>query len=981
MQSFVAPLHWGKSSLHVDTLSCDEDFPQCRVSQAVRGCRRRAPDTMNRFSPTSSDNTARTRSPRGGVNQENPVEVQWLKEVFRKELGLGSYDVEGDGDCWFRAFTGSMGIITVDEAAKQTMDRQWTKLICKHRQGAVQNLLSPAYRRMCDEEFSGVPGWRRALDPFRRSGYWDWNRVAGRESTAFMAVFAKDITDALVDRDDERALPKIAVIERYSKDHHTMKGKAPLEGDFYLPCVWVYDVDPGNLVRPPSFKKPITILDFVGKLRSGEAYAIVEYNGSSHFSFWRKPPVDGDDSKATPAMAPFELKLAAVAGESDTDEALEAGADAKLFGEGSQGDDDAEQASEHLVEAAGARPSPEVERVSRTESETAEDAATEQKIDAGDPTEGAPAAAQSGSVPSTPELMRAAAANAARQAASPPLQRQTRATYPLPDFGRGGAGHNQTLLTETQEIDLVTNKVVEDFSQPPPYADAVAGIGMAPASVSAEDAANAEPADEEQVVLPAAAPRDVDVVPPTQVEQPVAAAAEVADEGKEDDDGEAGATWEDMVGRQKAIMEDIQSKQQAAGEGASEEAPVESTPETQGYAEKKVGEEEAAWRLEDAKRVVAATAAIKAEKEVMASTRLEMAVGDDESLKHGTVVRSMQDIAGKNMLVVVFDDLSYLAIGLDMLAFMCKQSKLTVLPGEYHDVAKPPKIYVHNYLKATTGKRLPFAFVKTPVLTDVFHGTREYIFYAIYEPAKPPIDPERFSPPTQEAAVWSGDIVSVPGLIVGVLSEQIVADSAVDGMVGAGDDDEPGVKCTVVVPVLLESLSNSSRLRRLSLVLMDDGQLGVIEFKALEMAELVEQGHRDPERMATSMAVTATTLVSRDPSQASLVTVIKRCTQAHSNTNATIAALGGTPIAASTRHQKREKPGAPGPSATNTASTSQDSPNLFNDGDSSPLPRPAPAAGKLPVKAVAKVPDAEPKRSSLCLGRRVGVLVGGCINL
>ena len=332
-----------------------------------------------------------------------------------------------------------------------------------------------------------------------------------------------------------------------------------------------------------------------------------------------------------------------------------------------------------------------------------------------------------------------------------------------------------------------------------------------------------------------------------------------------------------------------------------------------------------------------------------------MSVGDDDILKHGTVVRSMLDGSGKRLLVVVFDDLSYLAMGTDMLAFMCKQSKLTVLPGEYHDEGQPPKIFVHNYLKASTGKKLPFAFVKTPVLTDVFHGKPEYMFYAIYEPAKAPVDTEHFSPPALEVALWSGDIVSVPGLIVGVATEQMIASSALDGMLG--DEDDAGVKCTVVVPVLLEAI-NTGKWRRLSLVLLDDGQLGVIEFKALEQATLVERGHRDPERMATSLAVTATSIASRHETGASLTTVMKRCHQAQHNTKETIAALGGTPIASSTRLSKREKPGAPGPSAASAGSPSQESPIVINDGDSPPAPRPA--AGKQPAKPAAKT-SAEPK--------------------
>ena len=578
-------------------------------SDKVRGCRRRAPDTtMNRFSPTSSDNTARTRSPRGGVNQGKPVEVQWLKEVFHKELGMGSYGVDGDGDCWFRAVAGSYGIISVDEAATPALDRQWTKLISKHRLGAVASLTSPAYKPMCDEEFRGLHGWRRGLQPFKTPGFWDWKRVAGRESTAFMAVFAKGIMDELVEHDDATPLPKIAVIERYSKEHHTMRGRDPLDGEFYLPCVWVYDVDFGNLVRPPSFKKAIPILEFVEKLRIGEAYAIVEYNGSSHFSFWRKPPVDGDDSEGTPSMAPFEVKLAAVAGVSDAEEASETREDAKLFGEGQLRQ--AVEAEEQTADLGSATPSPAVAGVSPTPSEAADDAATESGSDAGAPDEEAAAVAESDAVPSTPELKRAsAAADAAQQAASPTQQRQTRATYPLPDFGRGGEGHNQTLLTETQEIDLVTNRVVEDFSRPPPYADAVAGIGMAPTPATAESAAAVEAADDEPVLEPAAVSLVVDITSPSLVGEPVAAAME--NEGEEaaleDEDGEEGASIEDMVGRQQAVLDECKRKQEAAKEGAANETPAESMPETKGYTGKTVCEDETNWRLVDAQRVDEAT--------------------------------------------------------------------------------------------------------------------------------------------------------------------------------------------------------------------------------------------------------------------------------------------------------------------------------------------------------------------------------------
>ena len=704
---------------------------------------------------------------------------------------MGSYGVDGDGDCWFRAVAGSYGIISVDEAATPALDRQWTKLISKHRLGAVASLTSPAYKAMCDEEFRGLPGWRRGLQPFKTPGFWDWKRVAGRESTAFMAVFAKGIMDELVEHDDATPLPKIAVIERYSKEHHTMRGRDPLDGEFYLPCVWVYDVDFGNLVRPPSFKKAIPILEFVEKLRIGEAYAIVEYNGSSHFSFWRKPPVDGDDSEGTPSMAPFEVKLAAVAGVSDAGEASETREDAKLFGEGL--DRQAVEAEEQTAELGSATLSPAVAGVSPTPSEAANDAATEASSDAGALPEEAAAVAESDAVPSTPELKRAAAAaDAANQAASPTQQRHTRATYPLPDFGRGGAGHNQTLLTETQEIDLVTNKVLEDFSRPPPYEDAVAGIGMAP--TPADEVARTPPdeaAADEPVVVQGAVPPVVDVTSPSPGEEPsldgepVAAAdasAAMDEEGEEDEERGGGTTYEDMVGRQQAILDDIKSNTVVAEQGAADATPAESKPVSKGYTEKVVSPDEANWRESDAQRVDAATAAIKAEREVIPSTRLEMSVGDDDILKHGTVVRSMLDGSGKRLLVVVFDDLSYLAMGTDMLAFMCKHSKLTVLPGEYHDEGEPPKIFVHNYLKASTGKKLPFAFVKTPVLTDVFHGKIEYMFYAIYEPAKAPVDTEHFSPPTQEVALWSGDLVSVPGLIVGVATEQMIASSALDGM-------------------------------------------------------------------------------------------------------------------------------------------------------------------------------------------------------
>ena len=64
----------------------------------------------------------------------------------------------------------------------------------------------------------------------------------------------------------------------------------------------------------------------------------------------------------------------------------------------------------------------------------------------------------------------------------------------------------------------MTNKVVEDFSQPPPYADAVAGIGMAPAPATAESAAAAEAADDEPVLEPAAVSLVVDITSPSLVE-------------------------------------------------------------------------------------------------------------------------------------------------------------------------------------------------------------------------------------------------------------------------------------------------------------------------------------------------------------------------------------------------------------------------------------------------------------------------------
>ena len=98
------------------------------------------------------------------------------------------------------------------------------------------------------------------------------------------------------------------------------------------------------------------------------------------------------------------------------------------------------------------------------------------------------------------------------------------------------------------------------------------------------------------------------------------------------------------------------------------------------------------------------------------------------------LVEDEQKTGDYNYVVLVFDDLTYKVFSPHDIAQLEITHQLTVLPGEFHGDA-PPRIYVHNYLKSLGGRSLPFAFLETPVLTDIYlNESIEYMLYAIYEP-------------------------------------------------------------------------------------------------------------------------------------------------------------------------------------------------------------------------------------------------------
>ena len=82
---------------------------------------------------------------------------------------------------------------------------------------------------------------------------------------------------------------------------------------------------------------------------------------------------------------------------------------------------------------------------------------------------------------------------------------------------------------------------------------------------------------------------------------------------------------------------------------------------------------------------------------------------------------------------------------------------------------------------------------------------------------------------------------------------------------------------------------------------LSDGDLGVLDFTAMETAKVVEKGHRDASTMETTMSVSAAALAARGPEAARLAAVTKRCATGLASTASAIEALSSTPIANKTR--------------------------------------------------------------------------------